>query len=205
MSVIRFGWRKAHRSSDYLRALDERCIFATIMRSNHVFLLRNLFILLIAGLFLHAPLSAQDKGDLLLSGKVVNENKRGMEATIMLFRGKEKIDEFQTNIIGKFQTNVPLMDSIALVVYAQDYVSKTVFINTFVPVTYQTTDFAFPFFIDLYPIGRTPANIDLSRPVGKVIFSGAQFIYDIEFTKKQNEQLKEFVRERKDLKVREID
>jgi hypothetical protein len=165
----------------------------------------NLLIILVGFFTVLSTASAQETGDLLLSGKVVNENKRGMEATIMLFRGKEKIDDFQTNIIGKFQTTVSLMDSIALVIYAEDYVSKTVFVNTFVPVTYATSDFAFPFFIDLYPIGRTPANIDLSRPVGKVIFSGAQFIYDIEFTKRQNEQLKDFVRERKDLKVREID
>lgn len=148
---------------------------------------------------------AQQKGGLLLSGKVVDERKRGMESTIMVFRGREKIDEFVTTRIGKFETTVPLQDSLALVVYAHDYVSKTVFINSFVPVAYTATDFAFPFFIDLYPIGRTPANIDLSRPVGKVIFSGSQFIYDIEFTKKQNEKLKEFVRERKDFKVREME
>ena len=154
---------------------------------------------------LNQQAQGQDKGDLLLSGKVVNEHKRGLESTIMIFRGKDKVDEFQTSGIGKFQTKVPLQDSLALVVYAEDYVSKTVFINTFVPQAWQTSKFLFPFFIDLYPVGRTPTNIDLSRPVGKVIFSGKEFIYDIEFTKRQNEELKEFVRKRKDMKIRNIE
>lgn len=149
---------------------------------------------------------AQDeKGELLLSGKVVNENKRGMQSTIMVFSGKEKVDEFETNWIGKFETKVPLQDTFAMVVYAPNYVSKTVFVNTEVQQDWERSDYAFPFFIDLYPVGRTPSNIDLSRPVGKIIFSGKQFIYDIQFTERQNKMLKEFVRERKDIKVRDLE
>lgn len=145
------------------------------------------------------------RGRLYLTGKVVNENKRGLESTIMIFRGKNKIDEFSTNRIGKFERAIELQDSLAMVVYAENYVSKTIYINSFVPLAKLKYDFAFPFFIDVYPIGRTPSNIDLGRPVGKIIFSGTQFIYDIEFTKAQNERLKEFVRERKDLKIRELE
>lgn len=166
----------------------------------------NLIILTLLSVFFALAAQAQKPvADLLLSGKVINEKKSGLESTVMIFRGKKKINEFSTNKIGKFETKVPLQDSLALVVYSENYVSKTVFINSFVPKAYESSSFAFPFFIDLYPIGRTPSNIDLSRPVGKIIFSGNQFIYDIEFTKKQNELLKEFVRERKDMKVRTIE
>lgn len=152
-------------------------------------------------------LAAQEKkvGELYLSGKVVDENKRGKEATIYIFKNGIKLDEIYTNKIGKFQFQVALQDSVAFVVYADNYVSKTVFIDARVPQTKEKADYNFPFFIDLYPVRGVPSNIDLKRPVGKIIFSGTQFIYDIEFTKAQNERLKEFVRERKELRVRALE
>jgi hypothetical protein len=149
---------------------------------------------------------AQEKelGKLYLTGKVVDERKRGISSVIHLYKNGKMIEEFETNRIGRFQFSIPLQDSVAFVVITEGHVSKTVFVDANVPEHKQYSDYNFPFFIDLYPIGRVPAHVDLNRPVGKIIFSGSQFIYDIKFTKQQNEMLKEFVRERKDMKVREI-
>lgn len=153
------------------------------------------------------PLSAQDTklGVLTLSGKVVDENKRGMESTIYVYRDKELIKEVPTSRIGKFIFDVNLQDSVAFVVFSEGYVSKTVIVSGAVPERRQEELFTFPFFIDLYPVGRVPSNIDLDRPVGKIMFSGTQFVYDIDFTKESNAKLKEFVKERKNLKVRPIE
>lgn len=144
-----------------------------------------------------------DVGMIYLSGKVVNESRRGMEADIYVYRNGNRIEEFKTTRIGKFEFTYPLQDSIAFVVFAEGYVSKTIFIDTHLPINKQKSDYNFPFFIDLYPVGNTPSSIDLKRPIGKIIFSGTQFIYDIDFTKLQNDRLQEFVRERRDMRIRE--
>ncbi len=143
-------------------------------------------------------------GKLLLSGKVVNEKKKGLESKIRIYRSTEFIDELETSRIGKFQFEVDLNDSIAFVVMAENYVSKTVFVDTKVNDRKKHQSFVFPFFIDLYPVGRIPSHEDLERPVGKIRFSGTQFIYDLDFTKKANLRLKEFVKERKNPKVRRV-
>jgi len=166
----------------------------------------TLFVLPVLGFLIkNNDLRAQvpDVGMIYLSGKVVNESRRGMDATIYVYKNGNRIEEFFTSRIGKFEFSYPLQDSVAFAVFAEGYVSKTVFIDTHVPLNKQKSDYNFPFFIDLYPVGNTPSSIDLKRPVGKVIFSGTQFIYDIDFTKQQNERLNEFVRERRDLKIRE--
>jgi hypothetical protein len=137
-----------------------------------------------------------DVGMVYLSGKVVNESRKGMAAAIYDYKNGNRIEEFFTSGIEKFEFSYPLQDSVAFVVYSEGYVSKTVFIDTHVPLNKQKSDYNFPFFIDLYPAGNKPSSIDLKRPVGKIVFSGTQFIYDIDFTKHQNERLKEFVRER---------
>lgn len=144
-------------------------------------------------------------GKLYLSGKVVNEKKRGMLSKVLLYQGEEKIKEIETTKIGKFNLNVPLNDTFALIVLVDGYISKTVYVNTTVSERKKHEDFLFPFFIDLYPVGRTPAHPDLDRPVGKIIFSGTQFIYDIAFTKEANSALKEFSKERRNLKVRNLE
>jgi len=137
-----------------------------------------------------------DVGMVYLSGKVVNESRKGMATAIYDYKNGNRIEEFFTSRIEKFEFSYPLQDSVAFVVYSEGYVSKTVFIDTHVPLNKQKSDYNFPFFIDLYPAGNKPSSIDLKRPVGKIVFSGTQFIYDIDFTKHQNERLKEFVRER---------
>ena len=167
---------------------------------------KTLFAFLIVSFFLkcHDGLAqVPDVGMIYLSGKVVNESRRGMDAAIYVYKNGNRIEEFFTSRIGKFEFSYPLQDSVAFVVYAEGYVSKTVFIDTHLPMNMQKSDYNFPFFIDLYPVGNTPSSIDLKRPVGKIVFSGTQFIYDIDFTEQQNERLKEFVRERKDMKIRE--
>lgn len=143
------------------------------------------------------------KGTILLSGKVVDENKKGLQSTIKVFRNRDLVNEIPTSKIGKFQIALTLQDSVSIVVVQDGYVSKTLVVSTKVPVKKEREDFLFPFFIDLYPTGKAPSYVDLDRPVGKIKYSGVQFIYDIEYTKKANEQLKEFVRERKDLKIQE--
>ena len=142
-------------------------------------------------------------GVLFLTGKVVDENKRGLESTIYVYRNKELAYQFETSRIGKFNVDVKMQDSVAIVVYSPGYVSKTIAVSTRVHPSRQKRDHVFPFFIDLYPVGKIPSHIDLERPVGKILYRGGQFIYDSEFTKRANLELKEFVRERKDLRVRE--
>ncbi|GAB4377202.1 MAG: hypothetical protein Kow0075_05330 [Salibacteraceae bacterium] len=144
-------------------------------------------------------------GKLYLSGKVVDERRRGLSSTVYVYRGKELINTVTTSRIGKFSIDVPMMDSIAFVVYSEGYVSKTIVVSTYVHPKRADSDYAFPFFIDLYPVGRTPSHIDLDRPVGKISFMGGQFVYDADFTKQANEELKEYVKERKNLRVREIE
>lgn len=117
-----------------------------------------------------------DVGNLYLTGKGVNEKKRGMQATIYLYKEHIRIDSFNTSRIGRFEFFTPLQDSLAFVVLAEDYVSKTVFVDARVPNHKKDDDYNFPFFIDLYRVGRVPSNIDLERPVGKIIFAGSQFI-----------------------------
>ncbi|GAB5538029.1 MAG: hypothetical protein Salg2KO_01320 [Salibacteraceae bacterium] len=144
-------------------------------------------------------------GVLFLSGKVVNESKRGQESTIYIYKNRALVDEFQTTRIGKFTYEMPMQDSVALVVNSDGYVSKTLIISTKIHPARQSKDHVFPFFMDLYPIGRIPSHIDLDRPVGKIKYRGGQFIYDTDFTEESNELLKEFIKERKRMKVREID
>ncbi|MEQ9188436.1 MAG: hypothetical protein RLP15_11925 [Cryomorphaceae bacterium] len=166
-------------------------------------LLRNITTLLLALLLLSDGIAQDDSsGKLYLRGKVVNEKKKGIEASIFLYKNALRIDSFTTNRIGRFEFYIPLQDSMAFVVYAKDHVSKTVFVDSRIPEEEKADEFRFPFFIDLYQVQKVPSNFDLERPVGKIIYSGSQFIYDIDFTKEQNERLKEFVRERRELKVR---
>lgn len=149
--------------------------------------------------------TSKEVGSLFLSGKVVNEKKRGLEAKIYIYKGGDIIDEFQTTRIGKFDYEMPMQDSVALVIYAQGDVSKTLIITTKIHPARQSKDHLFPFFMDLHPIGRVPAHIDLERPVGRIKYFGGQFVYDNKFTEESNEDLKEFIKERKRLKVRTID
>ena len=144
-------------------------------------------------------------GELHLHGKVVDERKKGLPATIHIYKQGELIEQFETSRIGRFQYSMDLQDSLYLVVQAPQFVTKTIFINASMADSRANQDYAFPFFMDLYPVGKTPSYIDLDRPVGRIIFSGVQFIYDIEYTNQQNQDLKEFVRERRDLKVRKIE
>lgn len=151
-----------------------------------------------------AQTAVEYTGVLYLSGKVVDENKRGLPSYIYVYKNREVTQKLETSKLGKFEIPVPLQDSVAFVVYSNGYVSKTVLVNTLVPGKKEKEDYIFPFFIDLYPVGKTPSHIDLDRPVGKILFSGTQFVYDINFTKASNEMLKEFVRERKDLNIRPL-
>lgn len=144
-------------------------------------------------------------GYLYLNGKILNEKKRGQESTIQVFKNRELIDEIQTSSIGKFEFKIALQDSITFAVVSEGYVSKTVLVDTEVPFSKQSSDYNFPFFIDLYPIGRITENVDLDRPVGQILFSGVQFVYHIQYTKRANQRLKEHVSERKHMKVREIE
>lgn len=143
-----------------------------------------------------------DVGNLHLNRRVVNERKDGMEATIFLYQNNIRIDSFQTNRIGRFEFFIPLQDSVIMVAYKDGYVSKTVYVDSRVPNDQKDPDYLYPVFIDLYPTDRIPSNIDLNRPVGRIIFSGTQFIYDVDFTKEQNRLLREFVNERKSMRVR---
>ena len=117
-----------------------------------------------------------DVGNVYLTGKVVNEKKRGMEASIYIFKDGYKLEEFSTSKIGKFEFPMPLQDSVAFVFLADGYVSKTIFLDARVPLNKQKSDYNFPFFVDLYPVGRTTTPVDIKRSVGKIVFSGTQFI-----------------------------
>jgi hypothetical protein len=92
-----------------------------------------------------------------------------------------------------------------LVIFADGYVSKTLIISTKIHPAKQKRDHAFPFFVDVYPVGRVPAPIDLDRPMGRINYQGGQFIYDTKFTEESNDKLKEFVEERRQMRVREIE
>ena len=144
-------------------------------------------------------------GKLYLSGKVVNENKRGLESTFYVYKNRKLLGEYSTSGIGKFAFEVNMQDSVAFVVYSEGYVSKTYVVSTQIHESKQKKDHAFPCFIDLYPVGRIPSPVDLDRPVGRIQYHGGQFIYDPDFTKESNEKLKEFIRERKDLAIKEIE
>lgn len=148
-------------------------------------------------------LAQSEKGKLYLSGKVVNEKRRGLESTIYIFKDEVLVQEILTSKIGKFELEVSMQDSVAFVVYAEGYVTKTIVIDSRVHPSKQKKDHVFACFIDLYPVGRVPSHIDLKRPVGKIKYEGGQFIYDPVFTKERNEKLKEFVKERRAMKVRE--
>jgi hypothetical protein len=167
-------------------------------------ILKTLLICLMFPLFIGAQ-STDIIGNLYLSGKVVNESNRGMQSKIQVFKKGELINEFETNGIGKFEFAVALQDSMVFAVTSQGYVSKTIWVDTRVTKMKQESDYRFPFFIDLYPLGRIPSNVDLERPVGQILFSGIQFVYDTHFTEEANERLKEYVKERKGLKVRPIE
>jgi hypothetical protein len=170
-------------------------------------LLRISFQLTVAVLVFSTAVMAQEKknyGMLMLSGKVVDETKKGVESRVLVYRGSEKLHDFKTSKIGKFSYNVFNQDSVSVVFLADGYVSKTIVVSTRVPVKKERESAMFPFFIDLYPVGKVPSYADLNRPVGRIKFSGIQFIYDMEFTKKSNADLKEFVNERKELKIKEV-
>lgn len=166
--------------------------------------MKTLLLCLMFPLFVSAQ-STDIIGKLYLSGKVVNETNRGMQSKIQVFKKGEMINEFETNGIGKFEFSVALQDSMVFAVISEGYVSKTIWVDTRVAKMKQESDYRFPFFIDLYPIGRVPSNVDLDRPVGQILFSGIQFVYDTHFTKEANERLKEYVKERKGLRVRPIE
>ena len=85
-----------------------------------------------------------------MSGKVVNEKKRGLKSTILVYQNKELIEQIETSGIGKFQFSVKLNDTIAFVVLAEDYVSKTVFVNTLVPDKKLKQDFKLTYGAPIY-------------------------------------------------------
>jgi hypothetical protein len=131
----------------------------------------------------------REAGVLCLTDKVVDENKRGSESTIYVYRNKKLDCQFETSHIGKFNVDVKT--------------HNLFFVWKDAPVSLRPLGLVFPFFIDLYPFGKSPSLIDLERSVGKILDRVGQFIYDSEFTKKANLELKKFVRERKDLRVRD--
>lgn len=166
----------------------------------------NIGCLLILLLLARGTQSQEKKiGTLYISGKVVNEKKRGLESTVYIYRDKKQVKEVPTSKIGKFNVDLDMQDSVALVFFCDGYVSKTVVISTKIHPAKQHKSYDFPFFVDLYPVGRVPAPIDLERPVGRVNYQGGQFVYDNKFTEEKNDDLKEFVKERRQLKVRETE
>jgi len=138
--------------------------------------LRLSMLLLLASVGLQVNALRQELGTLYMSGKVVNENRRGQESMIYGYKNHEVVKEIPTSKIGKFAIDVKMQDSVALVIFSEGYVSKTLIVSTKIHPAKQGKDYAFPFFVDLYPVGRVPAPIDLDRPVGKVMYQGGQFI-----------------------------
>ena len=136
-------------------------------------------------------------GTLSLTGKIVNEKKRGLEFAVYIYKNQELVKTVPTSKIGKFNIDFDMQDSVALVIFADGDVSKTLIISTRIYPAKQKKDHAFPFFADLYPVGRVPASIHLDGPVGRINYQGGQFIYDIRFTKESNDKLKEFIKERR--------
>ncbi|MDA9267606.1 hypothetical protein N9P66_04465 [Salibacteraceae bacterium] len=159
------------------------------MRKTFFFIL--LLALITSGLSSYAQVP--DVGNIYLTGKMVNESRKGMEASISVCKKGYKIETFPTSRIGRFEFPMPLQDSLAYVVMAEGYVSKTILLDARVPLGKQKADYNFPFFVDLYPVERTPTPVDIKRPIGKIIFSDTQIICNIDFTKLQNERLKAFV------------
>ncbi len=168
-------------------------------------LIHSSFLLALVLLSTHVLAQLPDVGNLYMSGKVINQRKRGIQSEIYLYKNSVRIDRFETNKIGRFEFFLPLQDSLAVVIYKDGYVSKTIYVDSRVPLERKNEDYHFPFFIDLYKVDNVPSNIDLERSVGKIIFAGTQFIFDYDFTKRQNELLEEFVREKREMKVRRID
>jgi hypothetical protein len=150
----------------------------------------------------------QDKaeiGTLFLTGKIVDEKKRGLESKIYDYTHQELVKTVPNSKIEKFNIDLDMQDPVALVIFADGYVSKTLIISTKIHPAKQKRDHAFPFFVDVYPVGRVPAPIDLDRPMGRINYQGGQFIYDTKFTEESNDKLKEFVEERRQMRVREIE
>ncbi|NQV52880.1 MAG: hypothetical protein HQ500_06835 [Flavobacteriales bacterium] len=168
-------------------------------------LIHSAFLLALVLISTNALAQLPDVGNLYMSGKVINQRKRGIQSEIYLYKDSVRIDRFETNKIGRFEFFLPLQDSLAIVIYKDGYVSKTIHVDSRVPLERKNENYDFPFFIDLYQVDNVPANVDLERSVGKIIFAGTQFIFDYDFTKRQNKLLEEFVRERKEMKVRRIE
>ena len=141
-------------------------------------------------------------GTLSLTGKIVNEKKRGLEFAVYIYKNQELVKTVPTSKIGKFNIDLDMQDSLSLVIFADGYVSKTLIISTRIHPAKQKKDHAFPFFVDLYPVGRVPGPIHLDRPEGRINYQGGQFIYDNRFTKESNDKLKEFIKERRQMWVR---
>ena len=95
-----------------------------------------------------SALAQSEKGTLYLSGKVVNEKRRGLESTIYIFKDEELVQEIPTSKIGKFELEVSMQDSVAFVVYAEGYVTKTIVIDSRVHPSKQKKDHVFACFID---------------------------------------------------------
>ena len=159
------------------------------MRKTFFFIL--LLALITSGLSSYAQVP--DAGNIYLTGKMVNESKKGMEASISVCKKGYKIETFPTSRTGRFEFPIPLQDFWAFVVMAEGYIFKTIFLDARVTIGKQKADYNFPFFVDLYLVERTPTPVDLKRPIRKIVFSDTQVIYNIDFTKLQNERLKAFV------------
>lgn len=139
-----------------------------------------------------------------ISGKVMDENQKGMQSEVRVFKDGMEMKRITTSSIGKFDIELPLNDSLYLSVTSDGYVSKTVLADTHVPDKKTDKDYQFPCFIDLYPVGDVPTYVDLERPVGKIVFEGRQFVYDLAFTQKANRNLRQFINERKKMNVKPI-
>jgi len=152
-----------------------------------------------------AAFAGETSGQLKIRGKVFHAEKPLKGATVNLYQGHNLVKQLESGERGGFKAKLNLNDVYYVVIYKDNHVSKVFQINTDVPKSAIGNDFVFDCEIDLFETGNTPVYASFDSPIGKVRYASNAFRYDLYYTQKATEVLKETIKERQEMDIKRME
>ncbi|MCC6385055.1 MAG: hypothetical protein IT241_07875, partial [Bacteroidia bacterium] len=158
-------------------------------------LLKAILLLLFA---LPLTVMAQSTGYLEMVGKVQQDGKGLEGVSIRIFKGSEPIDEIITANAGRFIFNLDLQNSYTLVFSKRGAITKSVIVDTKVPVENSSIIFSYEFKIDLFKVSEDEIQEAFpDKPVAKISFDPRydDFNHDVKFADARKEEFQQIKKE----------